>query len=186
VFWVGAAAERQGVTEPNVMERIRRRIMAVAIATSLGFVGCADDPEGPGDRSDQFEGILETDFNCNIIGGDTTDFLPRPEGDIDTTVVPPVIGGPTNYSLAYACPNPNTVGWTTFIHWQIPQTDSVWIFLFDEPGAEPVDTLYNRRAPAGSFAIIWQPDAPGIFRIRMYTESGFTSYGDVLINDRAP
>jgi len=163
------------------MNKMLHKILLLFIG-GCAFVGsCTDDASRPGKDQGEgaFRGILRMDQNCKITGGDTMDFLPRPEGFIDTTVVPPVVGPPTNYSLIGACPNPAMLG--TDIHWQIPQPDSVWILAFDAAHAQPIDTLYNRSGRTGSYWVQWVPAHPGFYRIRMFTATGFKSYGDVLI-----
>ncbi len=153
-----------------IVEHKRYRLVFLAIVLCLQVWSCEEDTVEP-ETNKSFEGILEVDVLCNIVGGDTTDFLPRPQT------------GPANYSLKYACPNP-AQGKTTGIHWQIPQPDSVWILAYDRPGGPPVDTLYNRSSSAGSFVKSWTYDGPaGIYRIRMFTGSGFSSYGDVQLED---
>ena len=163
------------------MNRKLHRIIVLFIAGAALIAACSDDGSSP--RNNQgdgpFRSILQMDENCEIVGGDTLDFQPRPEGFIDTMAVPPVVGPPTNYSLIGACPNPGIQ--CTQIHWQIPQPDSVWILVFDAMRAPAMDTLYSRSGPAGSYTIIWCPEQTGYYRIRMYTATGFVSYGDVLI-----
>ena len=68
---------------------------------------------------EEFEGILEFDLDCRIVGGDTTDFFPRPNLPPDGIIAPP-----KNYSLMSACPNPTDD--LTIVHFQISQPDSVW------------------------------------------------------------
>ena len=146
------------------------RFALLAIVFCLHAWSCEEDSVTPS-KNESFEGVLEVDVMCNVVGGDTTDFLPRP------------LPGGANYSLYYACPNP-ALGKTTGIHWQIPQPDSVWILAYDRPGGLPVDTLYNRSGPEGKYAISWTYDGPaGIYRIKMFTESGFSSYGDVQLEE---
>jgi hypothetical protein len=130
---------------------------------------CNEDTTKPAEVQ-QFQGILETDVQCNILGGDTTDFQPRPAP-----------GEPDIYSLKYACPNP-AQGKSTSIHWTVVAVDSVWILAFDTPGGSPVDTLHNGVVPPGNHIKHWSYDGPaGIYRIMMFTRSGFTSYGDVQL-----
>ena len=146
-------------------------IKRIAYLSVLSW-SCGDETTIQGKIEENFEGILEVDAVCNILGGDTTDFRPQPEP-----------GGPEIYSLKYACPNP-AGGKTTSIHWSIPVRDSVWIYAFDMPGGSPVDTLYNRTAPPGHHSVLWSFTGPeGIYRVKMFTETGFTSYGDVLLED---
>jgi hypothetical protein len=157
------------------------KILVLFVACSALIGSCSDDTSRPGKDEGEgpFQGILEMDWTCRITGGDTLDFLPRPEGFIDTTVTPPVLGPPTNYSLIGACPNPASMG--TDIHWQIPQPDSVWILAFDTAYGRAIDTIYCGSGPTGSYAVNWSPAEPGFYRIRMFTATGFKSYGDVLI-----
>lgn len=152
-----------------------RRILFVVFVVVLS--ACDDSTETPV-VTDKFEGILQMDELCNIIGGDTTDFLPRSDGYVDTTVSPPVVYPPTHSFLYGACPNPAEN--VTAIHFYLHEPDSVWLFAYDEPGGAPVDTLANATRNAGSYLVAWQaPNGPGIYRVRMFTASGFQSYGDV-------
>ncbi len=151
--------------------RFKNNILVIANLCLLIW-SCGDETTTPGNSEERFQGILEVDVACNIIGGDTTDFRPQLEP-----------GGPEIYSLKYACPNP-ALGKTTWIHWSMPVRDSVWIYAFGAPGGSPVDTLYNRTAPPGQHSVRWSYAGPkGIYRIKMFTETGFTSYGDVLLED---
>ena len=132
------------------------------------FAACSEDSTGPVEQQ-AFTGILETSRQCQIIGGDTTDFQPRPLS---------VGAVPTNYSLIAACPNPTSTN--TSIKFQIPQPDSVWLLVFDRPGGPAIDTLFNRAANAGVYSVQWVHDGPdGVYRVVMGTASGFESYGDV-------
>jgi len=150
--------------------QVRSRILLMIGVFCLHAWSCGEDSVEP-IKSTSFEGILETNTQCTILGGDTTDFLPRP------------LTGPANYSLKWACPNP-ALGKVTSIHLQLPQPDSVWIYIYDRPGRSPIDTLYNRILPAGTHSHSWKHDGPaGIYRIKMYTGSGFTSYGDVQLEN---
>jgi hypothetical protein len=150
-----------------------------AVLLLAALIACSDRSTEPEEQTPRFEGILEMDWHCNTVGGDTTDFQPRPEGRIDTTVVPPIVGQPTNYSLMYACPNPAQRH--TSITWQIPETDSVWIVAYSQPDRPPIDTLYSSRGFIGTYTIEWDFDGPpGIYRVVMHTASGFSSYGDIL------
>jgi hypothetical protein len=144
----------------------------------LGAIySCGDDQE-PAVEQRPFEGIREFDSNCHFLGGDSTDFQPQPIVRTDTTVVPPVVYPPQNYSLASACPNPAVM--STVVHFCIPQSDSVWLFVYDRTNSPPIDTLYARRSPTGVYGIIWSnPGARGIVRVEMNTQSGFKSHGDV-------
>ncbi len=143
-------------------------LFLIVVLVSQAACG-GDNPAGTRD-AENFEGILEMDLLCRIIGGDTTDFQPRPEGQ------------PPNYSLVGACPNP-TNG-TTTIKFQLPQQDSVWILVYDGLGRPPIDTLYNQLSAAGSFGIIWTFDVhDGIYRVVMRTASGFESYGDLQFDE---
>ena len=154
------------------LRRTFGKFILVVIATELLAWSCGEDSTKPEEKKQVFEGILETDAFCNIIGGDTTDFQPRAGP-----------GEPEIMSLKYACPNP-AVGRTTTIYWAIPTVDSVWILAFDRPGGLPVDTIYNRTDTPGVHSKEWSYDGPaGIYRVVMHTESGFTSYGDIKFED---
>ena len=114
-----------------------------------------------------FEGILEHDHACNIIGGDSTDFQPFPQI------------GKLSYSLVGACPNPVDFH-TADIWWQLAQPDSVLILIYDRHGCPPIDTLFNRSGPEGVYNVQWaRPKRGEIYRIKMITASGFSSYGDI-------
>ena len=146
------------------MRFFRAAGLVVAILGTVNATSCGDS-QGPPSEQLPFEGIREFDEYCNPVGGDTTDFVPRPSGG--------------NYSLDAACPNP-TQGPTTIIAFQIPQPDSVWLFVYDRTNAPPSDTLYAGRLPAGRHRFTWhKPGAEGIFRVEMNTRSGFQSHGDV-------
>ena len=137
----------------------------------ISCIGCRkDEPTQP--AQELFFGILITDANCAIVGGDTTDFLPRPTGGGGGTL-------PTNYSLIKACPNP-VIGDTTTIYFQIPVADSVVIRAFATTNAPPLATIVSERLPAGRFQVRWGFNGVnGVYRVQMSTGSGFTSYGDV-------
>ncbi len=158
------------------MKHSLQRWIGITVIACL-FAGCDDSSQPPTDE--RFEGILRTDNVCTILGGDTTDFLPRPEGFIDTVSVPPIVGPPENFSLIGACPNPTDNG--TEIHFQLSERDSVWILAYDRPGGAPVDTIFNSGDnPIGVYTVFWaNPNGPGIYRIVMRTATGFRSYGDV-------
>lgn len=153
------------------------RFARVGVAVPLGIMAvlaCGDN-QGPPVQHLPFEGIRQFDENCVSIGGDTTDFIPRPRYPSDSTVAIP----PQNYSLVAACPNPTQFS-STRIEFQIPQPDSVWLFVYDRTNSPPIDTLYAHNAPAGNHLIAWyNPGAEGIFRVEMRTRSGFRSHGDV-------
>ena len=144
-----------------------RLSFGLVLLFSASLVACSDESTRPVEEQG-FTGILEMNIRCEIVGGDTTDFQPRP--------------GASNYSLIGACPNP-TDG-TTTIKFQLPQADSVWLLVYDGLGRPPIDTLYNQLSAAGSFGIIWTFDGPdGIYRVVMRTASGFESYGDVQFDE---
>ena len=153
-----------------MVKNITPRFALLILVFGLHAFSCEKDAVEP-EQDKSFKGILEVDVLCNVIGGDTTDFLPRPES------------GAASYSLMYACPNPAS-GKATTIHLQIPQPDSVWILAYDRPGGPPVDTVWSFSWLAGSYSNYWKYDGPsGIYRIKMFTRSGFTSYGDVQLED---
>ena len=138
--------------------------LAVVILGIVNVTSCGDS-QGPPPEQLPFEGIREFDEYCSPVGGDTTDFVPRPS-----------VG---NYSLEDVCPNP-TQGPTANITFQVPQPDSIWLFVYDRTNAPPSDTLYAGRIPAGRHRFTWHnPGAEGIFRVEMNTKSGFRSHGDV-------
>jgi hypothetical protein len=153
------------------------RCMLAAASLMLLYSACDDESSVAPKKSGVFEGILAVELpDCHIVGGDTTDFQPRPESQ-DMM--------PTNYSLIYACPNP-TIG-ETWIVFQIPQQDSVWLFVYDKPGRMPIDTLYAASGPAGVYTINFENQGPlGIYRVMMHTASGFESYGDVEFRNELP
>jgi hypothetical protein len=156
----------------------RRARLGIATISALvaGLIACEDNQTPP--KPQPFEGILEFDIRCDVLGGDTTDFYPRPLAD--TTVAPPFEGPPVNYSLIGACPNPNRG--MTWIEFQVPRPDSVWLLVYDRTNSPPIDTLWAARCPsAGVYSQIWSnPGRSGILRVEMHTESGFRSHGDVL------
>ena len=150
----------------------------VLIVLSVVCLSACDDSTEKPIVDEKFEGILQMDELCNIVGGDTTDFLPRSDAWVDTTVAPPVVHPPTHPFLYGACPNP--AGNVTSVYFFLTETDSVWMFAYDEPGGAPVDTLFMSTRNFGTYAIAWNPPhGPGIYRLRLFTASGFQSYGDV-------
>jgi hypothetical protein len=154
------------------MPRKMNNTILIICAIVLGvWFGCSEESTGP-KCDDKFEGILEVDYECNILGGDTTDFQPRPQWDPHTLEV-------LNHSLIYACPNP-VEGYFTVIKFQIPRRDSVSIFLYDRPCRGPVDTICSRVLDKGVYAYsVMHNYVPGIYRVKMYTAGGFASYGDI-------
>ncbi len=148
------------------MKPLAFKVSIAAIALAL-FAACGDEGSTM-PKKERFEGILVVDLGCNVVGGDTTDFLPRPTAD--------------NYSLVYACPNPTD--WLTRVLFHIPEQDSVWIFVFAEPGAPPMDTLLHKVMRPGFYSVDWTNDGPfGIYRVEMHTGTGFESFGDVLFEE---
>ena len=151
--------------------------LLVSLVLIAVILSCGDD-QGPQVKQEPFTGIREFDLDCRLLGGDSTDFEPRPISMVDTTTVPPTVYPPQNYSLVSACPNP--CDGQTVIHFNIPQADSVWLLVYDRTNSPPIDTLYARRGWAGAYGIIWSnPGAQGVFRVEMNTQSGFRSHGDV-------
>ena len=57
------------------------------------IINCKDSTKP---KEEEFTGILQVDEFGNILGGDTTDFQPRPLNDNNG------VGMPLNYSLIYA------------------------------------------------------------------------------------
>ena len=153
-----------------------RVVPLLIVSCSMGMavlLACDDVKHPPTPRP--FEGILRFDERCQIVGGDSTDFWPRPS-DVDTCGI--FVCGPANHSLEGACPNP--AQGATWIHFQISETDSVWILVYDRTNSPPIDTLWAQRTPRGSLSFRWNsPGAPGIYRVQMQTETGFRSHGDV-------
>lgn len=148
------------------MRILLRVVLVLAVSLSLS---CSDDD--PVEPQEVFSGILEVDELGNIVGGDTTDFQPRPLS---------AGGVPSNYSLIFAFPNPVTSGDVTRVRFQIPVADSVTLRFYDRPGAPPMGTLYQLQAPPGVHDIQWTGSGfEGIYRVEMITESGFRSFGDV-------
>jgi hypothetical protein len=147
------------------MKETQRRIILVC-SIAAWLAACSEDATRP-TPPQPFSGILVTNTQCQIVGGDATDFQPRPT--------------PGGYSLI-ACPNPTDKN--TWVRFQLPQPDSVWLFVFDRPGSPPIDTLLNQPEPAGSHAILWSHDGPdGVYRVVMGTAIGFESYGDVQFDE---
>ena len=143
----------------------------------LLYSACGDESPVNIKKPEVFAGILVVELpDCHIVGGDTTDFQPRPESH-DML--------PTNYSLKYACPNPTIGG--TWVYFQIPQQDSVWLFVYDKPGGMPIDTLYAALGPAGAYSVDFENKGSlGIYRVVMHAAGGFESYGDVEFKDELP
>jgi len=153
------------------------RCALVISSLILTYSACGDESPVNTKKPEVFAGILVVELpDCHIVGGDTTDFQPRPESH-DML--------PTNYSLKYACPNP-TIGGTS-VYFQIPQQDSVWLFVYDRPGGMPIDTLYAASGRAGAYSVDFENKGPlGIYRVVMHAAGGFESYGDVEFNDELP
>ena len=175
--------ERCGSLAPTVRQleiesgrRIQMKRLAsylfVFFTLSLNVTSCKKE-QTLETRQEPFSGIMETNVNCVVIGGGTTDFLPRPtrSGQFPNL--------PTNYSLVKACPNP-VLGDTTFIEFQIPVADSVWLQVFATTNAPPIATILSERLPLGYFRFRWGFNGPnGVYRVWMYAGNGFTAYGDV-------
>jgi len=134
------------------------------------FLSCEEPTPTRTGPPSQFEGILETDAICTVIGGDTTDWRPRPRSEMNVVVESGVLP---------ACPNPAVA--TTTLSFALADTDSVWILAYDRPGAAPVDTIVNSggRRP-GAYLLAWSnPGGPGIYRVRFFSARGLRAYGDV-------
>jgi hypothetical protein len=144
----------------------------IVLVTLIFCLYACSDREVPGEpvlpnQSSSFEGIWECDESFNSVGGDTTDFQPLP------------LPRYSNYSLHRVCPNPVS-GNPIKVVWQMPQPDSVWILVYDQPGELPVDTIVTLNGKEGIYLKNWTVDYPaGIYRIVMFTGSGFSSYGDI-------
>lgn len=151
----------------NVFHAAGSAVVTLVIVTATS----CDNHETSPPAQLPFEGIREFDEFCNPVGGDTTDFMPQP------------LGG--NYSLEGVCPNP-TRGPTANITFQIPQPDSVWLFVYERTNTPPSDTLYSGRLSPGRHRFTWNnPNVGGLFRVEMNTKSGFRSYGDVQFTPAA-
>lgn len=119
----------------------------------------------------EFSGILLTDGNGKVLGGDETDFLPRPQQGLN--------GEPLNIAMFPAFPNP-VIGDTVILQFQLPEPDTVSFFIQDRPESAPIDTLLlNVSLPKGLLAVLWYYSGTGIFRASMKTKSGFSSFGDI-------
>ena len=154
-----------------------RTVCLSTLVLTLGFMlviqGCSEDDSVKPALKEEFTGILKFDENCNIIGGDATDFIPRPDLPSGGVIAPP-----TNYSLVSACPNP--ADGLTIVHFQTSEPDSIWFLVYDRTNSAPMDTLRAGTYFAGAHGFQWSSDGEtGIFRIEMRSSSGFTSYGDV-------
>lgn len=155
---------------------MNKTVLIVCAVVLAVWFGCSDESTGP-KCDEKFAGILEVDFEGNILGGDTTDFQPRPQWDPQTLTV-------LNHSLIYAYPNP-VEGYVTIIKFQVPQRDSVWIFLYDRPCRGPIDTICSRMCNKGVYEYsVLHHYVPGIYRVKMYTASGFRSYGDIEFREK--
>lgn len=141
----------------------------LAVVILLCQPACKEDETIP-PPIESFSGILLADANGNILGGDTTDFQPRPQTNGQQ---------PGNYSFICAFPNP-VDGNSVSVKFQIPQSDTILIRAYDRPNALPVDTIFHAFGRAGSHIILWNwSGTEGIFRAEMTTSSGFQSYGDI-------
>lgn len=151
------------------------QLLAVGLLAGVSCEGSQNPPQ----EHRAFEGIRLFDENCVPSGGDTTDFMPQPVIDIDTTSVPPHANLPRNYSLAAACPNP-ALHSATEIEFMLPRNDYVQLLIYDRTNSPPIDTLYARMSPAGRHVILWaRPGTDAVLRVEMTTGSGFRSHGDV-------
>lgn len=139
---------------------------------SLMLSACDNNPNEP--DTELFTGILRTDANAKILGGDEGDFQPRPEVEPNSNPLKPL-----NNALYPAFPNPSKE--SIIIMYQIDEPDTVSIYLFDRPNSAPIDTLKNffHRSQAVYALILENPGKEGIFRVTMETSGGFRSSGDV-------
>ncbi len=141
----------------------------LTIAFLLTPAGCKEDQISP-PPPELFAGILMTDANGTVLGGDTTDFQPRPLSNGQL---------PANYSFICAYPNPAD-GDVVNLRFQLPQTDTVLIRVYDSPNHPAIDTLWDGVRPPGSHLLQWNWSGPkGILRAEMTTSTGFRSYGDI-------
>ncbi len=149
------------------------KIYFVILIVILG-VACSENSSTES-KEESFSGILMTDEEGNILGGDTTDFQPRPINGNN--------GAPLNYSLVCAYPNP-VLNDTVTIKFQVPQPDSIIIKLYDKPNSGHVEILLNTSKWTGIHQIRWINTLNnGIYRVTMNTDSGFYSYGDIEFKD---
>ncbi len=151
----------------------RNIFCAFAMVLGLFFIGCDDSPNEP--EPPPFTGILRTDANTNILGGDEGDFQPRPQIEQNSSPIKPL-----NIALHPAFPNPSDDD-RIILFYQITEPDSVSIFLFDRPNSAPIDTVVNwfHSSTAVYAAILENPGKTGILRVVMETGSGFQTFGDV-------
>ena len=145
--------------------------LALSSLVLVAIAGC-ERGQGTAPETEVFSGILLTDANMNVIGGDATDFQPRP-------LVGPG-NEPLNDALYPAFPNPSEDD-RIILMYQLTQPDSVSIFLFAQPNSPPIDTLVNwfHRQKAVYAVIAEDSGLSGVLRVTMETGRGFRSFGDI-------
>ena len=145
--------------------------LALSFVVLVVIAGC-DRGQGTAPDPDIFSGILLTDANMKILGGDATDFQPRP-------LVGPG-NEPLNDALYPAFPNPSEDD-RIILMFQLTQPDSVTILLFAHPNSAPIDTLANwfHHQKAVYAIIVEDPGLLGVLRVTMETGRGFRSFGDI-------
>ncbi len=128
--------------------------------------------QGMAPETEVFSGLLLTDANMNVIGGDAGDFQPRPQVGPGNE--------PLNDALYPAFPNPSADD-RIILWYQLTQPDSVTILLFAHPNSAPVDTLTNwfHRQKAVYAVIVEDLGLSGVLRVTMATGRGFRSFGDI-------
>lgn len=150
-------------------------IFAAFIVTFGLFLARCDNDSPTESEPPPFTGILRTDANANVLGGDEGDFQPRPRVEPNSRPL-----NPLNIALHPGFPNPSDEG-RIILFYQITEPDSVSIFVFERPNSAPIDTVVNWFHPSRAVyaAILENPGKTGILRVVMETGNGFRTFGDV-------
>jgi len=139
----------------------------VLLLAIVSLQSCYKEPTSISEK--KIEGILLTDENGNILGGDVTDFQPRPKQDS--------LGKPSNFSFDRAYPNPTSDNFIT-LKFQLPVSDSITFRMYSQ--SNELLVFSKIRYTAGVHTRQWgNPYSKGIYRIEMSNSNGFSSYGDV-------
>jgi hypothetical protein len=152
--------------------------MTVLVMMLITFAQCSEDksPTGPRPKPSQWGGILITDKQANVVGGDASDWcLPAT----------PAKGGlPDEYALYPAYPNPAVD--SIVIVYDLPAASLVQLSIVDSIGAVR-KRLVDTTQDAGQYQVAWHLDdsnyfrlSPGSYRSTL-TAGRFSCSGDIEI-----